>query len=178
MPDSTGIEEHQSATLQFADVFAIPYGVDIDAVDVIGGIRYEQPRVLAKGVSDSIRRRIEIAAHMPTLSKDDVDARYRQIVDDLNQDIREYRDILSRYMVLCQQRDADEDQVTELREDLDDQFELVLERNNLLVEQGSYGTVQLYIDMAIDALEYHAKMNKLRLRLELIRELLMDISDP
>lgn len=177
LPEHFGVEERETGTLQFADIFQAEepnlfedYPRRLVQFDQIN---YEPVESLARGLEHSIRTRNEMAVIAADYTSAEYDARIDVMTTDLNQTKVEYHDALNKYMDLCRRVDADKRELRDLRVEITDLFETIEEYYRLLIDLSSYRTSKAFIDHMIKQLEHYDKVNKLRLRLELVRELLM-----
>lgn len=176
LPDNQG-EIDQSYQLQFADIFEPEdpsvfenYPVELDRFD---GLNYEPIRTLARSLEKSIRDRNTNEKNIPDYDLTIFNTRTADTIRDLEDTQRDYSAALDMYLTLCRARNTSEEMLLEVREELDESFDLMKEYSDLLARQTSYGNVTEFINGVIARHEHFDKVNKLRLRLDLVRELII-----
>lgn len=174
LPKSLEITERQANTLQFADVFEPSPELDFDAVDIYDGVRYEQPKSLARDLEHSIRTHIVNSTNMPEVDDRTYDQIILRLRENITKSINRYEKLLTRYVELCRTRDTKREKLDQIKERLEERYNDVIDYKDLLVDRMSYKTVSELIGFIKQRLEHFDKLNKLRLRLELMHELLVE----
>jgi len=172
LPRELKIMDHQTSVLQFADIFEPDEPFDPLQLVQINGINYEPIQKLAQDLERSIRLRN--VRPVVFNSADNYDIKVQDYIADLTELQLEYQDTLSSYLTMCRDMDVDDGQLEEAREELDETFDLISDYNKKLQDVLSYKTTTEFLQGLIDQHEQSDKVNKLRLRLELVRELIID----
>lgn len=173
LPQELGSDKHTHHALQFADIFEPPPGLDFDDVDIYDGVKYEKPPVLARNLQQSIRLYLEQSVHMPDVTHISFNEIIKGIKYEINSTMEYYDILLQQYVNACRARSTKKHTLNTLKQELDEHYELIIEYHELLADRTSYNTVNEFILQTNQRIERYNKLNKLRIRLELVRELLI-----